>query len=79
MKPLFDAVPESNSNAEVIKELNGNNELQNITFNYGENTKPIFNDLNLKINKDDYVAIVGHSDLIEKNGIFKRLVEGQEE
>ena len=61
LKPLFDAVPESNGNAEVINELQGNIELQNITFSYGENTKPKFKDLNLKINKGDYVAIVGHT------------------
>ena len=61
LKPLFEAVPESNGNAEVINELKGNIELQNITFNYGENTKPVFTDLNLKINKGDYVAIVGHT------------------
>ena len=61
LKPLFDAVPESNSNAEVINELHGNIELQNITFNYSENAKSIFENLNLKINKGDYVAIVGHT------------------
>ena len=61
LKPLFDSIPESNGNAEVINELKGNIELQNITFNYGDNTKPIFKDLNLKINKGDYVAIVGHT------------------
>ena len=61
LKPLFDAVPESNDNAEVINELKGNIELQNITFNYGENTKPVFENLNLKINQGDYVAIVGHT------------------
>ena len=38
--------------------MDGNIELSDISFAYGENTKPVFKDLNLKINKGDYVAIV---------------------
>ena len=41
--------------------MDGNIELSDISFAYGENSKPVFNDLNLKINNGEYVAIVGRT------------------
>ena len=46
---------------EIINNLDGNIELSDISFAYGENSKPVFNDLNLKINNGEYVAIVGRT------------------
>ena len=61
LKPIFEAIPESDNNAEIISDLRGDIELKDVSFDYGENTKPVFTGLNLKINKGDYVAIVGRT------------------
>lgn len=61
LKPIFEAVPESDNNAEIVRELHGDIELQDVSFDYGKNTKPVFTGLNLKINKGDYVAVVGRT------------------
>ena len=45
----------------MINQHDGNIELQDVSFAYSKNTKPVFKDLNLKINKGDYVAIVGRT------------------
>lgn len=61
LRPVFDAVPESDNNAEIISDIRVDIELKDISFDYGENTKPVFTGLNLKINKGDYVAVVGRT------------------
>ena len=61
LRPVFDAVLESDNNAEIVRRLDGDIELQDVSFDYGENTKPVFTGLNIKIKKGDYVAIVGRT------------------
>lgn len=46
-------------NAKECKVQNGEIEIKNISFNYGK--RKIFENLNLKINKNEKVALVGHS------------------
>lgn len=59
VKPILDIEPEIKENKQPIKTLNGQIELNNIYFRYTESMPYIINDLSLKINKGDYVAIVG--------------------
>ncbi len=45
--------------AKILKVENGEVEFKNVGFNYGR--RKMFNNFNLKINKDEKVAFVGHS------------------
>ena len=61
MKPLLEAKPETASNRETVTRLSGSIELSHVTFGYDPESKPLFEDFNLKINPREYVAIVGRS------------------
>ena len=58
-KPILDAVPEINEGKEVITRIQGGIELNGISFKYTENQPYVLDDLSLKINPGQYVAIVG--------------------
>ncbi|MFX0099884.1 MAG: ABC transporter ATP-binding protein [Candidatus Hodarchaeota archaeon] len=49
-----------NSNPRPLKSVNGNIQFKDIVFNYDENDA-VFNGLNLKIQKGEKLAIVGHT------------------
>lgn len=57
---IMDEVPEKTDalNAKELTDVHGNVELNHVTFGYNED-KTILNDLNLKANKGNLVAIVG--------------------
>lgn len=59
--PFMKAVPEQAENRKVIERLSGRIELNHVTFQYTENGKKMLDDMDLKINPGDYVAIVGQS------------------
>ena len=61
MKPLLEAQPETSANRETVTRLSGSIELSHVTFGYDPDSKPLFEDFNLKINPREYVAIVGRS------------------
>ena len=61
MKPLLEAQPETTSGRETVTRLSGSIELSHVTFGYDPDSKPLFEDFNLKINPREYVAIVGRS------------------
>ena len=61
MKPLLAAQPETAANRETVTRLTGSIELSHVTFGYDPDSKPLFEDFNLKINPREYVAIVGRS------------------
>lgn len=58
-KPLLDAVPESSETKLCLNNLRGNLELNNVSFRYSDDMPLVINNLSLKINPGDYIAIVG--------------------
>ena len=58
-KPIMEAVPEVTNNKEIVTSINGNIELNNVSFKYGENDPLVIDDLSLRIKSGEYVAIVG--------------------
>ena len=61
IKPLLGATPEVSGNRETVTRLTGNIELSHVTFGYDPDSKPLFEDFNLRIPARQYVAIVGKS------------------
>ena len=59
VRPLFETAPEVAEDKEVITRLKGGVELNNVTFRYSEDMPPVLEDLSLKIEPGQYVAIVG--------------------
>ena len=58
-KPLLDAEPEVSEGKEIITRVSGGIELDNVSFRYNDNMPLVVNDMSLKINPGQYVAIVG--------------------
>jgi len=61
VKPLIDAATESPEERKPPGELSGEIELSGITFRYVPGGAPVLDDLTLKIEPGEYVAIVGPS------------------
>ncbi len=61
VRPLLAAQPETEDSKETLTRLSGAIELSHVTFGYDPDSKPLFEDFNLKINPREYVAIVGRS------------------
>ncbi|MDR2074359.1 MAG: ATP-binding cassette domain-containing protein [Oscillospiraceae bacterium] len=61
IKPFMNAKPESVAGGKILTSLSGNIEIDNLTFRYSKGSPTILNNLSLKINKGEYVAIVGKS------------------
>ncbi|MBR5336990.1 MAG: NHLP bacteriocin export ABC transporter permease/ATPase subunit [Lachnospiraceae bacterium] len=59
VKPLMDTKPEIDGDKMVITGLSGGIELNNVTFRYTEEMPAVLDDLSLKINPGEYVAVVG--------------------
>ena len=60
-EPILETVPETGSDRKAVGSLKGGVELAHVSFRYQEGGPLILNDLNLKIDPGDYVAIVGRS------------------
>jgi len=60
-KPLMDAEPETSVGKKMLGRLTGGIEINNISFRYNENMPYVLDDLSLKVNRGQYVAIVGAS------------------
>ena len=58
-KPILDAEPELAEGKQVVTRIHGGIELNNVSFKYEENSPLIIDDMSLKINPGQYVAIVG--------------------
>ena len=58
-QPIMEAVPETGERKEMLTKLNGNIELDNISFRYKEDGPLIADELSLHIRSGDYVALVG--------------------
>ena len=59
LRPFMETVPEVSDDKQVVTHLSGGIELNHVTFRYKENEPAILDDLNLKINPGQYVAITG--------------------
>ncbi|MBO4904739.1 MAG: ATP-binding cassette domain-containing protein [Lachnospiraceae bacterium] len=58
IKPFFDTEPEISEEKEVVSDLKGEVEINNVTFAYDDD-EPVLKDLSFKIKPGQYVAIVG--------------------
>lgn len=58
-QPILKTLPEISENKEIVKSVSGTIELNQVSFRYQEDTPLIIDDLSLKINRGQYVAIVG--------------------
>ena len=58
-KPILDAEPETSEGRKIVKKLNGNIQINNVSFKYDENGPTIIDKLNLDIKHGEYIAITG--------------------
>lgn len=58
-EPFLKAEPETAENKEIVTEISGKIEMEKVSFRYKDNDEYIIDDLSLKINPGEYVAIVG--------------------
>lgn len=61
LKPLLEEVPEYDTHRADPGTLDGNIELNHVTFRYNPDYPPVIDDLSLSIKEGEYVAIVGGS------------------
>ena len=60
-RPILEARPETDEVSIFLKDVSGNIDIRGLKFRYDEDMPYIFNNLNLRINAGDYVALVGPS------------------
>ena len=60
-KPIMDAEPETSVGKKMIIRLSGSIDINNVSFRYNENMPFVLDNLSLKINRGQYVAVVGAS------------------
>lgn len=61
VEPIFKAVPETDESKKAVASLSGNIEMSNVTFRYTEDGPVILDNISLRINPGEYIAIVGKS------------------
>lgn len=61
VSPILRALPECSEGKKVVEKLAGSIELNQVTFRYSINSPTILDDISLKINSGQYVAIVGRT------------------
>ena len=58
-KPIMEAEPEAHDGKEIITSLQGEIELNHVSFRYDEAMPNVIDDLSLKISSGEYLAVVG--------------------
>lgn len=58
-KPILEAEPEVAEGKEVVTSINGNIEINNLSFRYSDTMPLVIDNLSLKIKSGEYIAIVG--------------------
>lgn len=58
-RPIMDCEPEMQDNKEVLTKINGSIELSHVSFRYSDNMPLVIDDMSLKIESGQYIAIVG--------------------
>ncbi len=76
-QPIMEAVPETGNDKKNSHKLKGEIEIEDVTFRYGENLPFVLRGLSLKIEPEEYVAIVGKSGCGKST--FMRLLLGFEQ
>ncbi|HJO92551.1 MAG TPA: NHLP bacteriocin export ABC transporter permease/ATPase subunit [Victivallales bacterium] len=61
LKPILETAPEVTNDSILHTKLSGNIEMHNISFRYSEDNPFIFQELNMKIEPGEFIAIVGES------------------
>ena len=59
IEPILNAEPEISENKRLVTALSGAIEIDNISFRYSDDTPLVLDDISIKINPGEYVAIVG--------------------
>ena len=59
VKPILETVPEVDESKHHVSRLSGRIELENVSFRYEENQPNVIDELSLKIEAGQYVAVVG--------------------
>ncbi|MBQ1258192.1 MAG: ATP-binding cassette domain-containing protein, partial [Clostridia bacterium] len=73
IKPILDAVPETDEGKTVVSRLSGLIELENVSFRYADNQPNVIENLSLRITPGQYVAIVGKTGC-GKSTLFRLLL-----
>jgi len=58
-EPFLTTVPETTGESEIVTDISGNVELDHVSFRYADDTPWILDDISIKINAGEYIAIVG--------------------
>jgi NHLM bacteriocin system ABC transporter ATP-binding protein len=61
LEPILQAEPENDGCKKQIKSLQGDIEINQVTFRYKKDLPPVIDNLSLKIKKGEYIGIVGSS------------------
>ncbi len=61
IKPIMECEPESSEGRKIVTSLSGDIDVNHIKFKYTEDGPLILDDINIKIKKGEYVAIVGQT------------------
>lgn len=61
IRPILEVAPEIGEGKKIITKLRGSIELNHVTFRYNDDSPTIINDLSVKIDAGQYVAIVGRT------------------
>lgn len=59
MRPVFDEAPEVSGDKQVVTQLSGGIELNNVSFRYNDSMPFVIDNLSLEIKPGQYVAVVG--------------------
>ncbi len=60
-KPILEELPETSQDADLPGDIDGDIEINNVTFTYDEKEPPVLHGLSLHIKAGEYVGIVGSS------------------
>ena len=59
VQPFFETLPEVSEDKEIVTKISGRIELNNISFRYSDDMPLVLDDISLKVDAGQYVAIVG--------------------
>lgn len=61
LKPIMDEAPEDSGEKQIVQSLEGNVELEHVSFAYSPETGNVLHDVSFRVRPGEYVAIVGPS------------------
>lgn len=61
LKPVMDQIPEDSGQKQVIQSLDGNVEMEHVSFSYSQETGSVLHDVSFRVEPGEYVAVVGPS------------------